>query len=120
MINQYEVPAYLVDELPEIRKELRKAAPTLNVFKSIQCLTDYTKQKAADHDLLMVRKCFSAAEKIYLKGNAIVKNAIENVFIFSLSSLLHACSRNEYQKMQAIMPVCLYTAYVQQIIKSNY
>lgn len=119
MINQYEVPAYLVDELPEMKEELRKASPTLNIFKSIQCLADYTKNKVVSHDLLMVKKCFSLAEELYSRGNTIVKNAIENVVVFAFSSLMYVCSEEERNKLQSMMPLCLHTAYIQQVLKSG-
>ena len=105
MINQYEVTACIVDEIPEIREEIIEASPKLNVFNSIQCLTNYTKSQIQKHDFRKVKKCFSLAEKIYDKGNTLVKIAIENVFVFSFSSLMFSCSREERNKLLAIMPI---------------
>ncbi len=119
MINQYEVSSYIEDELPEIKKELKEIDPTLNVFKSVQCLTDYTIRKAKQHDFRAVKKSFATAEKIYSKGNTEVKTAMENVFVYSFSRLLVLCSRYEKKYLQAIMPLCLHTAYVQQIYRSG-
>lgn len=119
MINQYEVPAYLEDELPEIKEELRKIHPTLSIFKTIQCLADYTRRKVSQHDLKTVKKCFAIADNIYSKGNRIVKNAIENVFVYSFSSLMSVCSKDVKRQLQSIMPLYLHTAYVQQILKSG-
>ncbi len=59
MINQYEVPACLVDELPEIKEELKSISPSLNIFKSMQCLTNYTIRKEKEHDLQVVKKCLA-------------------------------------------------------------
>jgi len=119
MINQYEVPAYMVDELPEIREELEVISPGLNIFKSIQCLTNYTIRKVKEHDLLAIKKCFATAENIYAKGNTMVRDAMENVFVYSFSRLLNMCSSNEKITLQAIMPLELHTAYVQQVLKSG-
>ncbi len=119
MLNQYEVPACMADELPELNEELKAISPALNIFKSVQCLANFTKRKAADHDISGVKQCFSLAEKIYFNGNENVKNAMENVFIFSFSSLLNACSREERNKLQSLMPLCLHTAYVQQVLRSG-
>ena len=116
-MNQYEVPAYLVDELPEMEQELKAVYSTLNIFKTIQCLANYTRRKVIQHDLMAAKKCFAITETIYVKGNELVKNAIENVFVYSFSSLMNLCSKDERKQLQAIMPLDLHTAYVQQILK---
>ena len=117
MINQYEVPAYLVDGLPEIEKELKAFSPTINIFKSIQCLANYTKVKVLQHDLKAVKKCFAIADEIYVKGNTLVKDAIENVFVYSFSGLMNLCNSDEKKQLQSIIPMDLYTTYVQQVLK---
>ena len=119
MINQYEVASYLVGELPEIKGELKRISPTLNIFKSIQCLADYTRSKVEQHDLGIVKKCFAIAENINSMGNASVKDAIENIFVFSFSTLLNSGDKAENKSLQAIVPICLHKAYVQQVLKSG-
>ena len=119
MINQYEVPAYLVDEFPELKEELKSISPTLNIFKSIQCFSDYTKRKVLQHDLQVVKRCFAIAEKIYSNGNTIVRDAIENLFVYSFSSLLNLGGKDEKRELQGLMPLCLHAAYVQQILRSG-
>lgn len=119
MINQYEVAAYLVDELPEIKEDLKSISPTLNIFKSVQCLSNYTRSKVMQHDLRVVKKCFAIAENIYSRGNDLVRDAIENVFVYSFSSLLNLGSKDEKRELQALMPLYLHTAYVQQVLKSG-
>lgn len=116
-MNQFEVSACLVDRLPEIKTAIKNTYPTLNVFKSIQCLVNYTKQKLVQHDIPAVKNCLNVAEYIYSRGNKPVKNAIENVFIYSFSSLLNMGSSDERRQLQSIMPLHLYTAYVQQVLK---
>ena len=119
MINQYEVPAYLVNELPEIEQELKGFSPTLNIFKTVQCLLNYTKREIIQHDLKAVKKCFAIAENMYEKGNESVKAAIENVFVYSFSLLINMCNEEERKQVQAIMPLNLHTAYLQQLLKSG-
>jgi hypothetical protein len=117
MMNQFEVSACLADKLPEIKPSLKNSFDTLNVYKSIQCLVNFTKEKFIQHDIQAVKKCLSAAEYIYAKGNRLVKNAIENVFVYSLSSLLNLGNKEERQQVRSFMPLHLYTAYVQQVLK---
>lgn len=124
MMNQYEVPSYLQDALPEMKEALVKEGVTSNLFdpyKSVQCLADFTLKNAHEHNIKMLKRCFRAAERLYIKGNEIIKNAVNNVFIYSFSELFADCAnRQERIKIQAIMPAYLYSAYVEQILKSNY
>ena len=69
------------------------------------------------HDIQKVKKCFTIAEDIYAKGNAMVRDAIENVFVYSFSSLLNLCSKDEKKQVHGLMPLYLHTAYVQQVLK---
>ena len=123
MMNQYEVPSYLQDALPEMKEVLVKEGVSSNLFdpyKSVQCLTDFTLKVAHQHNIKMLKRCFMAAERLYIKGNEMIKNAINNVFIYSFSELLADCtSRQERIKIQSVMPSYLYSAYVQLVLKSN-
>ena len=119
MLNQYEVPAYLLEKIPGMEQELKMISPTLNIFKTIQCLANYTRQKVTQHDFTSVKNCFAIAEEVYTEGSTQVKNAIENVFVFSFSSILNLGSNEEKKQLQALMPLHLHTAYVKQVLKSG-
>ena len=124
MMNQYEVPSYLQDAPPEKKEVLVKEGVSSNLFdpyKSIQCLADFTLKIAHQHNIKMLKRCFIAAERLYTKGNELIKNAINNVFIYSFSMLFSECAnRQEKIKVQSMMPPYLFSAYVQQILKSHY
>lgn len=112
MINQYEVPAYLIDELPEIKEEFKGISPTLNIFKSIQCFANYTMLKVKEHNLHIVKKCFATAETIYSKGNTIVKTAMENVYVYSFSKLMNMCTNDEKKNYKLLCRyVCIQLMY---------
>lgn len=117
MLNQYEVPAYLAEKIPGMEQELKTVSPTLNIFKTIQCLASYTRKKVTQHDFTAVKKCFAIAEDVYMEGNTQVKNAIENIFVFSFSSILNLGSNEEKRQLQALMPLHLHTAYIKQVLK---
>lgn len=108
------------DALPEMKETLVKKGVAVDMFdpyKSVKCLTDFTLKNAHKHNIKMLQRCFAVAEKLYTKGNVIIKNAISNVFVRSLSMLFADCgSRLEKAKIQSVMPCYLYSAYVQQIL----
>lgn len=116
MINQYEVAACLKDELPQVSRTLPPLA-ALDVVANIQVLTDYARSRATLMDLREVRKCMLFAEKMYSKGNQYVRDVIENVFVFSFSTLF-PCDRRQKMQLQAMIPLSLYSIYVRQITAS--
>lgn len=118
-MNQYEIPAMLEDELPAIAPSLKENAVTGNVTQAIKVLAHYTRSLLSLHDLPAVVKCLQVADKIYEKGNQVVRNAVENVFVYSFSGLQCACNKVEWKVIQARMPLSLYSAYVRQIYKSG-
>ena len=119
MITQYEVPVCLIEEVPEIETDLKRSYNTLNVFKSLQCFASFTRNKVVAHDFKVVKKCFSTIDNIYVKGDKAVKDAIENVYVFSLSFIMQGCSREERALLHSMMPLNLYTTYVNQVLKSG-
>ena len=123
MMNQFEVPAFIAGKMPQIQKDLRTTLRTAGkeagMYQSLGALTDYTKRMAIEHNFKMVEKCMALVEKIYDTGNTLVKNAVENVFIFSFSSIMAICNIIEWRIVQSYMPPCLYTLYVQQVLRSK-
>jgi len=113
MIHEYEVPLYIAGNLPRLKMQ------TKDIYKSMQTLADYTKRMALEHDFEEVKKCMSLVERIYDKGNTLVKNAVENIFIFSFSSMRLLCNIVEWRMVQSIMPSSLYTLYMHQVLRSS-
>ena len=119
MLNQYEIQAFISGKLPQVRHDLSLAGTTPTVYQSMQVLTDFTKKMALEHNFKMVEKCMGLVETLYTKGNSLVKNAVENVFIFSFSSIMSRCNIVEWRMVQSYMPTDLYALYVQQVLKSK-
>jgi hypothetical protein len=111
-MNQYEVSAEIADEIPEIQKEIVRAPVFGSVYMSVKVLTNYMLQHHQH-----IERCMKLADKIYNKGNKMVKTAVENVFIFSFSNLQGTCTKREWQEIQTRMPVTLFSLYISQILK---
>lgn len=88
IITESEVPEILGDALPDINYELEKLASTKNIYKTVACFVDYTKELLLTGKMKSVKKCLKLAEKMLNEGNNTVKNAIENVYVYSLGTLL--------------------------------
>jgi hypothetical protein len=115
MINQFEVPMYLKEALPEIAQDLKIEADN-NAYKQMDMLTAFTRKNIQAHDYKVVKRCFKIADKLYNKGNAVVKNAVQNVFVYSFTNIFQTCSP-EKPTVLALLPMSLYTIYITQIHK---
>lgn len=116
-MNQYEAAAQIADEIPEIQKDIVRAPVFGSAYLSVKVLAGYTYRMLQDHQLRQVQRCMVLAEKIYNKGNQLVKTAIENVFIFSFSTLKLSCTKQEWLEIQTKMPAVLFSLYIQQVMK---
>ena len=118
-MNTYEVPSLIEDELPEIKEQLKDKNLTGNINATMLLLARYTRSMMNIHDLPAVVKCMSLADKIYEKGNSLVKNAVENVFVYAFSGIRACCDRLEWRTIQAKMPITLHSIYIRQIYRSG-
>ncbi|HVU94933.1 MAG TPA: hypothetical protein VHE34_06890 [Puia sp.] len=119
MLNQQQIPALIARQLPQVQHDLCLAGTMPSVYQSIQVLTDYTKRMALEHDFNMVGKCMTLIGKFYEKGNTIVRNAVENIFVYSFSSLMCNCNCVEWRMVQSYMPSRLYSVFVEQVLRSK-
>lgn len=74
-------------------------------------LSDYTHQCLKQNHLHIANKCFSIAERFYKEGDAVVKKAVENIFIDSLCSFLIGDIKKEII-VQSIIPAKLFGLYL--------
>ena len=75
------------------------------VSKVIYSFADYTKRMIHLGRLDEVRRCFTMAAVLYHNGSMVVKNAIECVYVYTLSPLLH--TRQQHVNMKELLPVTL-------------
>ncbi len=115
MITQYEVPSLLKAELPKITGDEYPARFTMDIYKSVQCFSEFTKAAVLGHNLTLARKCFAVAEKLYRQGDNIVRNTIENTFIFSFTAFMPK-DRVEKLILCSLIPAPLYAAYLKQVM----
>ena len=85
-----------------------------NAYKNLKLLSDYTAVCTKTHNYKAIKQCFIAAEGLYEKGNSKVKNAVKNVYVFSLSYIFHI-DEGERCKLLAIILLTLYRLYVEQL-----
>jgi len=117
MISQEDLSEYIEQEMPELsgicdRKKSR------NVYDIVRHMLKYTQLQVIKHNLNAARKCMALAENLYHKGNNAIKNAIENVYVYSFShAFFHDIDQRD--EMMAIVPSSLYKIYKNQVINSH-
>ena len=118
VILENQILDVLGNELPEINPELEKLPDARSVYVSIKCFAEFTKQLIKTGRLNEVKHCFNIAEKLLLEGNKTVKNAIENVYVFSMSSILDFANPISH-KIKGMMNKALLNEYKRQVCSSG-
>lgn len=118
-MNQFEAADIIATEIPEVKKEITAVLMQKSPFQLITILTRHMRQMIDQHDLFMTEKCLKLIDRIYHKGDALIRTAIENVFVFRLESIVASCDTAERRHIMARIPGNLYTAYVRQIYRSG-
>lgn len=117
MINQLEIPAYLEEAVPEISSDL-KINNTGNAYDVMNMLMVFTFNNIKAHNYKVVKRCFKIADKLYNRGNTIVKNAVQNVFVYSFTKMFERYPA-EKQELLALLPMTLYSLYIRQVCHSG-
>jgi hypothetical protein len=118
MITENKVSDILGEELPEINNELEKLSNSNNIYKTIECFVDFTKLLISKGNLKEVKHCFNVAEKMLKNGNNTVKNAIENVYVYSLGTVV-ALSTLKTNHLKEIFNGSLRKEYNKQVCASG-
>ena len=86
-----------------------------NIYKQAQRCADLTKTLIMSGNIQRAKRCLQKAELIFNHGTAEVKNAITNVYVFSVSTFmeLHHCN------IKNLFPDSLRTEYLKQINNSS-
>lgn len=117
MISQEELPQFIENTMPEL-SDICHSEHSNNAYSVVKQLLQYTTTNIAKHNMNAAKKCLALADQLYRKGNNVVKNAIENVFVFSFS---HAFFHKDHNRKDIldIVPPSLYELYRKQLVNSH-
>lgn len=88
-----------------------KKEPDPNVYAQMQRFAELTKDLIRRGNIPRAMNCMRTAESIYRKGTADIRNAVVNVYVFSISAFLeiHHASIGDF------LPEALQEAYYKQV-----
>ena len=113
MINHFEMPMYIQEAIPELSQDIevsKKGDP----YVLINSLVAFTCKNIKQHNFLVVKRCFKIADMLYRRGNGVVQNAVQNVFVYSFTKMFQ-CYPEEKEAIMAIVPMTLYSLYIGQV-----
>lgn len=87
MLPDAKIPQLIAQQIPALKPGMEQGGA---ITKTIATFSAYTKQLIRGNRTGEVKQCFSIAGVLYHNGSALLKNAIESVFLFSISPLLDA------------------------------
>ncbi len=96
-MNYLEAAQEITDVIPDIQSDLKENR-TPNSYSVIQTFTDRIKNMIRQNDRNLLFKSLKKMDEIYRSGDVLLKNAIENTFIFSLDNSTAFCTE-EYRKV---------------------
>jgi hypothetical protein len=117
MIDQQELPGFVEQQVPELTEKLKNGSYR-NAYDIVRQLFNYTASQIVKHNIAAAKKCLSVAEQLYQAGNTTIRNAIENVYVYSFSSEFFYDEARRHDLM-AIVPGSLYEIYKRQVINSH-
>ncbi len=108
----------ITNVIPEIRDEFKETR-IQNSYQVIELFTDKMKSMIRQNDRSRLFKCLKKMGDLYLSGDALLKNAIENSFIYSLDNCTAFCSKEYRNMIFSHLSKDLQKVYTKQIYSHN-
>lgn len=118
-MNHTDAVREIVKIIPESEEEFKESYKTKTPFMVISVFTKQIKKLIKNHDQKILMKSIAKMNKLYNKGDQALKNAIENIFIYSLDSLTFCCEPAYKELIFAKMSPGLQNNYLRQVYKSG-
>ncbi len=117
METTVELAHYIGETFPEL-SGIYQMENCRNAYDIAYQLIRYTRDQLSIENYFAAEKCFLIAQQIYESGNKTVRNAIENVFVFSFShTLFHG--EGGKNKVWQLIPIGLKDIYTHQVLASH-
>lgn len=118
-MNHTDAVREIVKIIPESQEEFQDFYKTKTPFMVISVFTGQIKKLIRNHDQKILIKSITKMNKLYNKGDQALKNAIENIFVYSLDSLTFCCEPGYKELIFAKMSPGLQDNYFRQVYKSG-
>lgn len=96
-MNYLQAVQEITEVVPDFGNEV-KGIKIQNSYNIIRTFTERIKNMIRQNDRNLLFRSLQKMDKIYTDGDTVLKNAIENTFIYSLDNFTAFCSE-EYKKV---------------------
>ncbi len=103
-MNEKEALEFIDSNLPEFHPVLENSNGA-NIYKVMDLFTSYTKESIRNNDFTQLQKCFGVTYELFREGNKCVRNAVSNVFLYSLQHFINKENVVRQQILMLIPPV---------------
>jgi hypothetical protein len=86
-----------------------------SVYKQAERFAEITKKAIISGNIVRAKKCLALAERLLITGSSETKNAISNVYVFSVSSFMEM----RHCSISHLFPQSLKAEYIKQINTSG-
>ena len=118
-MNHTDAVREIVKIIPESQEDFKESYQTKTPFMVISIFTRQIKKLIKNHDQKILLKSITKMNQLYNKGDQALKNAIENIFIYSLDSLTFCCEPSYKDLIFSKMSPSLQNNYLRQVYKSG-
>lgn len=118
-MNHTDAVREIIKLIPESQEEFKDSYKTKTPFMVISVFTKQIKKLIKDHDQKILMKSIIKMNLLYSKGDQALKNAIENIFVYSLDSLTFCCEPSYKNLIFEKMSPTLQNNYLRQVYKSG-
>lgn len=88
------------------------------MYRSLEALRDYACERAAAHDFKRLADCLRTTEELHREGAPGLKDAVENVVVYSISRILNLAG--DSRRVRELMPERLLKLYNNQCLHGGY
>jgi len=118
-MNHTDAIAEIMEVIPQFQEEFKEKYRTNNSFMVISTFTKQIKTLVKENNQKLLKNSIEKMNQLYEKGDTALKNAIENIFIFSLDSLTFSCDTNCRKLVFEGISTSLRKKYFSQVYKSG-
>lgn len=117
-MNYLQATQEITVAIPEICSDLQETR-IQNSYHIIGFLTDKVKTMIRQNNTSCLFKCLGKMNELYSEGDKMIRNAIENSFVYSLDSCTAFCAQEYRDRIFSHLSAELPKVYVRQIYSHN-
>lgn len=101
--------------IPSLHDPLHTPECEKSIYRQVDVLSQYVAETVCGNRIGSTKQALRLIDSLYEDGNAAIRGAIENVFVFSISGTLARLGNNR-ERLLRLIPLTLFTIYMNQVL----